>query len=104
MSRLWVALLIASVGTYALKLAGLSLPPSLLNQPPVRRVARFLPVAMLAALVGVQLFDGGRHYALDWRTLAGVAAAVVALVLKRGFLVVFVVAIAVTAFLRLLTG
>ena len=58
---------------------------------------------MLAALVAVQLFDGGGHYAVDWRTLAGVLAAVVALLLRRGFLVVFLVAIAVTAVLRLLT-
>jgi len=104
MSALWVALIVSAVGTYALKLAGLSLPESLLNHPRMQRVARFLPVAMLSALVAVGLFDGGGRYALDWRTLAGVAAAVVALLLRRGFLVVFLVAISVTALLRLLTG
>ena len=104
MNALWVALIVSAVGTYALKLAGLSLPESLLNHPRMQRVARFLPVAMLSALVAVGLFDGGGRYALDWRTLAGVAAAVVALLLRRGFLVVFLVAISVTALLRLLTG
>jgi len=50
------------------------------------------------------LFDGGGgRYALDWRTLAGVAAGVVALLLRRGLLVVFLVAIGVTALLRLLS-
>ncbi|WP_375431760.1 AzlD domain-containing protein [uncultured Friedmanniella sp.] len=103
MTGLWVGLLVAALGGYLLKLAGLSLPESVLNRPRVQRTAAFLPVAMLSALVAVQLFDGGGHYALDWRTLAGVAAAVVALLLRRGFLVVFLVAIAVTAGLRLLT-
>ncbi len=103
MTALWVGLLLAALGGYLLKLAGLSLPESVLNRPRVQRIATFLPVAMLSALVAVQLFDGGQGYALDWRTLAGVAAGVVALLLKRGFLVVFLVAIAVTALLRLAT-
>ena len=103
MSGLWVALLVAAVGSYLTKLAGLSLPESVLAHPRVQRVAGFLPVAMLAALVALQLFDGGGRYAVDWRTLAGVVAAVVALLLRRGFLVVFLVAIAVTAGLRLVT-
>jgi branched-subunit amino acid transport protein len=101
---LWVGILVASLGGYLLKLAGVSLPESVLNHPTVQRVALFLPVAMLSALVAVQLVDGGgRHYAVDWRTLAGVGAGVVALLLRRGFLVVFAVAITVTALLRLVT-
>ncbi|HEY5846532.1 MAG TPA: AzlD domain-containing protein [Microlunatus sp.] len=102
-TTLWVALLVACVGSYALKLAGVSLPESVLNQPTVQRIAAFLPVAMLAALVAVELFDGGGRYTADWRTLAGVAAAVVALLLRAGVLVVFVVAITVTALLRLVS-
>ena len=103
MTALWVALIIASLGCYLLKLVGVCLPASVLNHPKVQRVARFLPVAMLSGLVAVQLVDGGGHYAIDWPMLAGVGAAVVALVLRRGFLVVFFTAIAVTALLRLLT-
>jgi branched chain amino acid efflux pump len=102
MTALWLALAAASVGCFLLKLAGVSLPESVLNQPKVQRVAGFLPVAMLAALVAVLLFDGGGRYELDWRTLAGVGAAVVALLLRQGFLVVFISAIAVTALLRIL--
>jgi branched-subunit amino acid transport protein len=58
---------------------------------------------MLSALVAVELFDGGGSYAVDWRTLAGVAAGIIALLLRRGFLVVFFIAISVTALLRLVT-
>ncbi|HET9872073.1 MAG TPA: AzlD domain-containing protein [Propionibacteriaceae bacterium] len=104
MSDMWLALLVSSAGCYLLKLAGVSLPSSILNRPTVQRMAFYLPVAMLAALVATQLFDAGGRYAVDWRTLAGVAAAVLALLLGRGFLVVFAVAISVTAVLRLLTG
>jgi branched-subunit amino acid transport protein len=102
-TALWAALIISAVGGYALKLAGVSLPESVLNHPRVQAIAALLPIAMLSALVVTELFDDDGHYLLDWRTLCGVAAAVVALLLKRGFLVVFVVAIAVTALLRLLT-
>lgn len=103
MTVLWVAVILAAVGGYLLKLAGVSLPESVLNTPSVQRVAGYLPVAMLSALVAVELFEGGGTYAVDWRTIAGVAAGVVALLLKRGLLVVFGVAIGVTALLRLLT-
>ena len=103
MSPLWLAVMIAAVGCYLLKLAGVSLPESILNHPKVQRVAQLLPIAMLSALVAVELFDGGGVYSADWRTLAGVAAGVIALLLRRGFLVVFLIAISVTALLRLVT-
>lgn len=103
MTPLWIAVVVASLGSYGLKLAGVSLPESVLGHPAVQRVAALLPVAMLAALVAVQLFDGGGRYAVDWRTLAGVLAGVVALLLRAGLLVVFVVSIVVTAGLRALT-
>jgi branched-subunit amino acid transport protein len=100
-SGLWIALVVACVGSYALKLAGVSLPQAVLDHPTVQRIAAFLPVAMLAALVVLELFDGGGRYVFDWRPVAGVAAGVVALVLRAGVLVVFLVAIGVTALLRL---
>jgi branched-subunit amino acid transport protein len=102
-TALWVAVVVAAVGSYLLKLAGVSLPESVLNTPVVQRVAGYLPVAMLSALVAVELFDGGGTYTVDWRTLAGVAAGVIALLLRRGLLVVFLVAVAVTAVLRLVS-
>jgi branched chain amino acid efflux pump len=101
-TALWIALIIAALGSYALKLAGVSLPESLLKHPRVKRIAGFLPIAMLSALVAVQLVDQGGFYGMDWRVLAGVGAAVVALLLRQGVLVVLLVAITVTALLRLL--
>jgi branched-subunit amino acid transport protein len=103
MTPLWLAIIFAAVGCYLLKLAGVSLPESILNHPKVQRVAQLLPIAMLSALVAVELFDDGGRYFVDWRTLAGVAAGVVALLLRRGFLAVFLTAISVTALLRLVT-
>ena len=83
MTPLWWAIVVAAIGCYLLKLAGVSLPESILNHPKVQRVAQFLPIAMLSALVAVELFDHGGRYALDWRTLAGVTAGVIALLLRR---------------------
>jgi branched-subunit amino acid transport protein len=100
-TALWVAVVVAAVGSYLLKLAGMSLPESVLAQPTVQRVAAFLPVAMLSALVAVELFEANGRYAMDGAVLAGFAAGVVALLLKRGLLVVFGVAVVVTALIRL---
>lgn len=102
MTGLWVALIVAALGSYALKLAGASLPESVLNHLRVQRIAGFLPIAMLAALVAVGLFDHNGRYGVDWFVLAGVAAGVLALLLRQGVLVVLLVAVGVTALLRLL--
>jgi branched-subunit amino acid transport protein len=99
---IWAAIITASIGCYLLKLAGLSLPQSLLDRPDVQRIAALLPVALLAALVAVGTFEVDGELAIDAR-VAGVAAAVVALLLRAPFLVVIVVAAATTAFLRALT-
>jgi hypothetical protein len=96
---IWAAVLIASAGCYALKLLGHSLPTSVLNRPLVRRSADLLPIALLSALVAVQTFAGGQHLGLDAR-VAGVGAAVVALLLRAPFIVVVVVAAATAAILR----
>lgn len=96
---MWPLVLTASVGCYLLKLAGHSVPQSVLGRPRVRRIAAFLPVALLAALVAVQTLGSGQALVVDAR-LAGVAAAAVALVLRAPFLVVVVVAGVVAAGLR----
>ncbi len=102
MSPLWITILTASVGCYGLKLAGVSLPRSVLGHPRVRRIAGLLPIAMLSALVVTDLFDANRRYSADWQTLAGVAAGGLALWRGRSLVIVFLVAIAVTAILRAL--
>jgi branched-subunit amino acid transport protein len=96
----WAALVAAGVGCYLLKLAGLSVPPRVLDHPLVKRVADLIPVALLAALVAVQVFASGQRLVLDERA-AGLAAAVVLLVVRAPFLVVVFGAAATAALLRL---
>jgi branched-subunit amino acid transport protein len=98
----WATILVGSLGCYCLKLVGVSVPESVLAHPRVQRVASLLPVAMLSALIVTDLFDSDRHYHADWHTLAGVAVGAVALWRGRSLLVVFVLAIATTALLRLI--
>ena len=74
MITLWASVLVASLGCYGLKLAGVSLPESVLNHPRVQRTAGLLPVAMLTALVVTDLFDANGRYTADWPTLAGIGA------------------------------
>jgi branched-subunit amino acid transport protein len=99
---IWAAVIAASLGCYLLKLAGMSLPESLLDRPDVQRVAALLPVALLAALVVVGTFEADGELVIDAR-LAGVGAAIVALLFRAPFLVVIVVAALTTALLRALT-
>lgn len=98
---MWTAVLLAGVGCYLLKLAGLSLPERVLEHPTVERVADLIPVALLAALVAVQVFSSGPTLTLDARAL-GLGFAVVALLLRMPFLVVVVGAAVVAAVARLL--
>jgi branched-subunit amino acid transport protein len=97
---MWAAVLLAAIGCYLLKLAGLSLPERVLSHPTVERVADLIPVALLAALVAVQVFADGSSLTLDARVL-GLAFAVVALLMRMPFLVVVVGAAVVAALARL---
>ena len=97
----WVAIAVAAVGCYLLKLAGLSVPPRVLERPLVERIADLLPVALLAALIGVQVFSTGHELVLDARVL-GLAVAVVALLLRAPFIVVVLAAAVTAALVRLL--
>jgi hypothetical protein len=99
---IWAAILLSSLGCYLLKLAGLSAPARWLEAPVVQRIAVLLPVALLAALAAVQTTATGTRLVVDAR-LAGVAAAVVALLLRAPFLVVVAVAAGVAAGARALS-
>jgi branched-subunit amino acid transport protein len=99
---LWIAVLATGLGCYGLKLAGLVVPQRVLSDPRVRRFSELVPVALLTALVAVQALAHGRSLELDGPRLAGLVAAVVALLARAPFLVVLVVAAAVTAGLRAL--
>jgi branched-subunit amino acid transport protein len=97
----WTTIVVAGVGCYLLKLAGLSVPATVLERPLVKRVAGLIPVALLSALVAVQVFTADTRLVLDERA-AGLAAATVLLVLRAPFLVVVCGAAATAALLRLL--
>lgn len=98
---MWPAIILTAVGCYLLKLAGLSVPRRILDQPYVQRLAARLPVALLGALVAVQALSSGTHLAADAR-LAGVGVGVIALVARAPFLVVVLAAAGTTAVLRAL--
>lgn len=98
---MWTAVLVAAVGCYLLKLGGLSVPPRILERPLVERVADLIPVALLAALVAVQVFARGHELVLDARAL-GLGVAVVLLLLRAPFLAVVFGAALVAALARLL--
>ena len=95
----WAAILVAALGCYLLKLAGLSLPDRVLEHPVAARVADLLPVVLLSALIAVQVFASGRSLTLDARAL-GLGAAYVALRLRAPFLVVVLVAAFTAALAR----
>jgi uncharacterized membrane protein len=97
---MWLAVLVGSAGCYALKLAGLSMPRRLLSNPRVLRISAMVPIALLAALVALQTFTTGTRMVIDARA-AGVAVALVAVLLRAPFLVVVVIAVVTTALLRL---
>jgi hypothetical protein len=94
---LWTAVVLAAGLAYATKLAGHLVPPGWLAGRATGRALTLLPVALLAALVGVQTVSApGPSLVLDAR-VAGLAAALVALLLRAPFLVVLLVAAAVAA-------
>jgi hypothetical protein len=97
----WAAILLTAAGCYLFKLGGLLVPERLLDHPLVARVADLLPVALLAALAAVQAVAVGDRLVVDAR-LAGVAVAVVALLMRAPFLVVVGAAAVTTALLRAL--
>jgi hypothetical protein len=98
---MWTAIIVTGVGCYLLKLAGLSVPDRVLDLAYIRRLADLIPVALLSALVAVEMLSSGQSLVIDAR-LFGVGAAVIALFLRAPFLVVVVVAAATTALIRLL--
>ena len=100
MSATWIAVLATAAGCYVLKLAGLTVPQRILADQRVRRFTELVPVALLAALSAVQIGTNGHAFDLDPARLAGLGAAVAALLLRAPFLVVIVAAAATAAALR----
>lgn len=98
----WLAVAVGAVGCYALKIGGMAIGESALEKAWVRQSADLVPVALLAALVGVQTFATAQELVLDARA-AGVAVAGIALLLRAPFIVVVVSAAVTAAVIRLVT-
>jgi branched-subunit amino acid transport protein len=98
---IWWAVLAAAAACYLLKLAGLSVPGRFLERPLVERVADLIPVALLAALVAVQVFASGTTLVVDARAV-GLGAAVLLLLARAPFLVVVFGAALVAAVVRMI--
>lgn len=88
---IWLGILLACLGCYALKYAGLSIPQQVLESAAVRRVSLLLPVGLLAALAATQTLASGERLVLDARVV-GVLGAILAIRLKAPFVVVIIVA------------
>ena len=101
MSLLWVAVIAASVLSFAQKWIGYQAPPDVLERPRVSRVTTLLPIALLGALVATQAATSGSEIVLDAR-LAALAAAAGLLRARAPFLVVVIGAAVVAAGLRAL--
>jgi len=101
---LWWAIAAVCAGCYAFKLAGLAAPRRVLDHPRVRRFAELVPVALLAALIAVQVFTQEGSLSFDPARTGGLAAAVIALLLRAPFLVVLAAAAVTTAVVRAFLG
>ncbi|MFC3950463.1 AzlD domain-containing protein [Aeromicrobium fastidiosum] len=99
MTGVWAGIAVMVVGCFALKYAGLSVPPSVLQHPLTVRAVELIPAGLLGALIAVQVLADGASVQVDARLLAlGVAA--VLLTLRVPFLPMVVVSAAVAALVR----
>ena len=94
-NTLWIGVIGTSVIAFALKFVGHSVPERFLSHPLIKRINLLIPIALLSALVTVQSVTTKSSIVVDHR-LAGLGAAIVALVFKAPFPVV-VVSAAITS-------
>ncbi|MDG2112395.1 MAG: AzlD domain-containing protein [Actinomycetota bacterium] len=92
-------LLLISGGAYAFKAGGAVLGGRITSSDQAQAALLLLPPALLTALILVWTLDGGERLVIDAR-LAGVAVGAVAAWRKAPFLVVVLLAAAVTAAIR----
>lgn len=97
----WLGIGILAAGAYCAKAAGLLFGARLGAFRRVDPLLALLPGAVLAALVVVQTFDGGRRLVVDAR-LPGVLIGSIAAWRRAPFVVVVAAAAAVTALVRLI--
>jgi len=96
MNAMWIGIIATSVIAFLLKYLGHSVPERWLSHPRVLKINSMIPIALLSALVAVQTFTNEKSLVIDQR-LAGLAVAVIALILRAPFAVVVVSAAATSA-------
>jgi len=96
MTQIWFAVIGTSAIAFALKYFGHSVPERYLSHPRALRINTLIPIALLSALVAVQTVTEKSKLVIDQR-LAGMAVAVIALLLKAPFPVVVLGAAAASA-------
>ena len=89
MSQSWIAVIGSSFLCYALKYLGTVIPHSWLEKERFTRVNNLIPIALLTALVSINVFAIKTKLIVDQR-IFGIITAVVLLSLKRSFLTVVV--------------
>ena len=92
----WVVLGCTSAVSYAIKVTGYLVPERWLAQPRLQRINALVPISLLSALVVAQGLATKTHVVIDHR-LAGLAAALAALLAKAPFPVVVLSAALVSA-------
>jgi branched-subunit amino acid transport protein len=96
MNIFWTSVIGTSVVVFILRYAGHLVPEKYLTNPRMLKINTLIPVALLSALVAVQTFTKESTLVIDQR-LAGLAVAVIALMLKAPFPVVVLGAAATSA-------
>ena len=95
-SAMWVVLIATSILSFAIKLLGYLVPERWLANPRFQRINALVPISLLSALVVAQAFVVKTHVVIDHR-VAGIAAALAALLARAPFPVVVLSAAGVSA-------
>ena len=96
MNAMWIGLIATSLIAFLLKYLGHSVPERWLSHPRILKINSMIPIALLSALVAVQTFTNEKSLVIDQR-LAGLAVAVIALILRAPFAIVVISAAATSA-------
>jgi branched-subunit amino acid transport protein AzlD len=94
-----IVVLVVALGTYAWKSAGPLVLGNRQLPKQLQTVIALMPAPLLAALVITATFADGTMWSFDAR-MVGLGAAIVALLAKRGFVPVVIVAALATALAR----
>lgn len=96
MSPTWWGVIGTSFVVFSFKYLGHSIPIKHLEHPRILRINALIPVALLSSLVAIQSFTDKTKLMIDHRA-AGLAIAIIALLLKAPFPIVVIAAAATSA-------